>query len=280
MSPLPHEPQPFDEILERFIDGTLAGDELASFERRLENEPELRAQLELQSRIDESLRRMCSIEPIPMPIITPADLVQPLDEDGLAEPNNPSPAPIPFPRSAMQDAGDQHQTRQPAPWRRWGILAAAAALLLTFAGLYRGYWDARVPDFRLMEPVAMYDRLVRTGWVPAVVCRTEPEFAALVKEKLGTALVATATPGIEVLGWGYQDDYDGSPISPGTMMLLTRVEGVDVLVLMDKTSRDRRLKPPTGSSLKIFRREIGPLVTYEVTPLDQPKVLPTLRQPE
>jgi hypothetical protein len=276
----PPSPEAMDELLERFIDGTLNGEELAFVEDRIEKDPAIRDQLELQSRIDDSLRRMCTIEKIPMPAI-PADIPSVIHNDVPMEP----PAPIPFrdphatvsePKQGLQRSSAWTGT----PWKRWGILAMAAALLLTFAGLYRGYWDAKVPDFRLMEPVAMYDRLVRTGFTPAVICKTEPEFARLVREKLGSALVATATPGIEVLGWGYQDDYDGSPISPRTMMLLTRVEGTNVLVLMDETSRDRDLEVPEGSAMRIFRREIGPLVTYEVTPLDQPRVLQTLRQIE
>jgi hypothetical protein len=270
----PPNPQAMHELIEQFIDGTLTGEELAFMEQCIENDAQVREQIELQSRIDDSLRRICTVEKIAMPAI-PADREQ----------HDATPAPIPFrdPQtiaSDLQQIAQSSSSRAESPWKRWGILAMAAALLLTFAGLYRSYWDAKVPDFRIMEPVAMYDRLVGMGFTPAVVCKTEPEFARLVREKLGSTLVATATPGIEVLGWGYQDDYDGSPISPKTMMLLTRVDGTNVLVLMDEESRDRTLRVPEGSSMKIFRREIGPLVTYEVTPLAEPRVLPTLREVE
>ncbi len=253
----PWGPERTELLLERFIDGDLEGQELAWIERRLQDDPALRAELALQEQIDQALRRTHRVEGIAMPAI-PIDALRGLEE------------------SVAVDGEPVHRV---IPWRRWGVLVAAAIIVLTFAGLFRAYWDARVPDFKLVEPVAMYDRLVRTGFRPAVVCRTEPEFARLVKEKLGTALIAAGSPGVEVLGWGYKDDYDGSPISPKTMMLLARVDGREVLVLLDSAGRDRELRAPAGSGMHLHRRVIGPLVTYEVSPFDAPRVLPVLREP-
>lgn len=263
-----------DTLLERYFDGDLAGDELAWMQARLEDDADLRAQVELQEKIDASLRRMHPADSIPMPAIPidlgardsmdRAHLAPGTGASGAGAPAGDAPVPISLPARA-------------APTRRlWPILAAAAVLLVA-AGLFRAYWDRRVPDFNLMQPTEMYNRLVMMGFQPAVVCKTDPEFAALVKEKLGTALVATATPGVEVLGWGYNDDYNGSPISPHTMMLLARVDDREVLVFLDQAARDRELALPPNSNLKLFRREVGPIVAYEITPLDQPKVIPALR---
>lgn len=271
-------------LLERYIDGDLEGDELAQMEVRLLADPALRAQIDLQSRIDSSLKRTHDALTIPMPAI-PIDLARELagspaisDRADIAPTPTTTATPTPTPTTSATD-DDYAPVPIRFPLKRWVTYAAAAAILLAAAGLFRAYWDARVPDFRLMEPIAMYDKLVATGFQPAVICKTEPEFARLVKEKLGIALIASATPGIEILGWGYQDDYDGSPISPKTMMLLTRVEGREVLILLDHASRDRTLKAPPGSNKAIFRREVGPLITYEITPFAEPRVLPTLREP-
>ncbi len=269
---------PLDTLLERFIDGDLAGEELAWMEGRLAQDPVLRDQIDLQTRVDDSLRRTCSMNAIVMPVIPAggASASPGAGEAAVAQPALKL-AGTPADHSpALPASQGPAPARASLPWKRWGGLAAAAAILLTFAGLFRAYWDARVPDFRLLEPAPMYQQLVSAGFQPAVVCKTEPEFARLVREKLGSALVAVATPGVEVLGWGYQDDYKGSPISPHTMMLLARVDGREVLVLLDRASRDRDLSLPEGSGLRLFRREVGPIVAYEVTPLAGERVINTL----
>jgi hypothetical protein len=45
-------------------------------------------------------------------------------------------------------------------------------------------------------------------------------------------------------------------------------------VLMDRKSDDRKLKLPEASNLHLFRREVGPLVLYEISPLNEQRVLP------
>ena len=248
----PQDAEAIEFLFERYLDGQLQGDELAWMRARIEQDPALRNEEELHLRMTESLRRIAAPEQIPFPAAAAA-----------AE---PPAAPIPITRAKPVNS----------PWlRRWG-LAIAAALLLAGAGVFRFYWDSRVPDFNLMAPGELYSRLVMSGFRPAQVCTSDPEFAALVHEKLGTALIATASPGVEVLGWGYSSDYNGSPISPRTMMLLAKVDGREVLVLLDQTARDRTLAAPAGGKLNLFRREVGPIVAYELTPMAEARVIPGL----
>lgn len=82
-----------------------------------------------------------------------------------------------------------------------------------------------------------------------------------------------------MLGWAYGNDYNGRMIGPDTMVLMTRVDGSEnVVVLMDRASADRRLKLPPGSNLSLFRREVGPIVLYEITPLKSERVIPLATQ--
>lgn len=249
----PQDAEAIEFLFERYLDGQLQGDELAWMRARIEQDPALRNEEELHRRMTESLRRIAAPEQVPFPAATASAPVDP-------------PAPIPITRASGP---------QTLRLRRWGM-AVAAALLLAGAGLFRVYWDSRVPDFNLMAPGELYSRLVMSGFHPAQVCTSDPEFAALVHEKLGTALIATASPDVEVLGWGYSSDYNGSPISPRTMMLLAKVDGREVLVLLDQTARDRTLAAPAGGKLNLFRREVGQIVAYELTPMAEARVIPGL----
>jgi hypothetical protein len=150
-------------------------------------------------------------------------------------------------------------------------------VLLSAAGIFRALVGVQEP--RLIPPDQLYTVLQNTGWTPAQVCNTPNEFAALVKDKLGQALLpdpAAATSGIALLGWGYEDDYNGSPLSKSTMMLLTTVGEDRVLVLIDRKKHRRHLQPRPGSPLRIFEEAKGNLVLYEITPSSAPRVLPHL----
>jgi len=45
-------------------------------------------------------------------------------------------------------------------------------------------------------------------------------------------------------------------------------------VFVDKASEDKHVAEPSAKSgLHLFRKELGPLVLYELTPLDHPSVM-------
>jgi hypothetical protein len=63
-------------------------------------------------------------------------------------------------------------------------------------------------------------------------------------------------------------------LSRYTTAMLARVNGKPVLVFVDKSSNDTHPAEPTAKSgLHLFRKELGPLVLYELTPLDHPSVM-------
>lgn len=235
MSPNPHD------MIDRYLDGTLAGDDLARFEAALHADPSLRHEIELQSRIDDSLDRLFT--PPPSAVVTP-----------------PAPA----------------ATKPPTPWWKREIpklpLAAAAAIA---AIVYLGFqYFSPTPENPRMNPATVYSNLEVTGWPIEFVCKDEQEFADVMQQKMGVPLyVPAATPGLVVAGWSYTNSYSGTPLGPTTMYLISRVEQQPVLVLIEKSQYDRKIKLPKDSPLHLHRRQVKDVVMYEVSPLEAPRVI-------
>jgi hypothetical protein len=236
-------------LLEQYLDGVLAPAERAAFEARLEREPALRDELrereDLQGAIDASLARLYRYTP------PKAGSMGATREGGPARPDS---RPVRFTR------------------RLWVLTGIAAAVVLASVVLML----YRPSAITYREPDALYAQYDAAGFRPAWKCESDQEFADATAFYLGSAVVVPlATPGVEVLGWSYADEFGkGTPISQQTLSLLTRVEGRNVLVLMDRADRDRTLRVARDSGLRLFRRVVNNLVLYEVTPLDAPRVLP------
>jgi hypothetical protein len=222
------------ELLERYLDGDLAGDELAEFQNELSTSPELRGQVELQERINAGLRRMFAPE-----------------ESAATAPNPP--------RSIL---GRFH-------WRPWAI---AAGLLLAIAG---AWWATRPPPGP--DPLeAEYRRIVDAGFTPQQVCTDDATFRAWVMDKFGQPLQPRSDRGsVQFVGWN-----SSRVLSVYSGLLLARVQGREVVVLIDRAGiEDGKLPRPADPSLRQYRRVMGNLVLYEITPLDRPAVLDALVQP-
>lgn len=233
-SPTPYRPDP--ETFEAFLEGRLSGAEAAAVEEAIRRDPSLAAELEMQERIDTSLKRLFE----PPAIETPA------------------PAPLPFVRKA-------------APAQRWGWMAMAAAVVLCAGGLA---W------FALQRPgggaAGMYQRLAATGYKPDWVCRTEPEFRQFTSYQLGETFLVKAVPSVALIGWVYEKDVLG----PRGAALMATVEGDHVVVVADRVLFDRKVGVPPESGLNVFRRQMGGLVFYEVTPRAAPGVLDLIYFPD
>jgi len=228
--------------LDAYLDGLMTPSERSAFEAAARSDPALREQVELQARVDSSLRA-----------ILPYDAPQPLRLE--------------------------RAPRAPRPWytQRLAWLGMAAAVLLgVFLTVYltKGPEHPRVPGDRL------YTRLVKTGFVPEWKCETDAQFADAVQKRLGVPVVVPlATTGIEVLGWAYANNYDGSPLTEHAMILMVRSEGKNLLVLMDRAERDTGVQFGDECGLYIYRREFEGLVLYEITPFTAPRVLSEFRKP-
>lgn len=229
------------DLLERHLDGALTPQERAAFERLVSEDAGVRAELELQRRVDRSLERL------------------------FARETAGESAAVPKRGGGGRAAGDRHGGV-------WWRAAAAAAVMAA------GVWGATAAWDRLSRtPLErVYARTVAAGFVPEVVCTTDEEFAAWTHRNFGHALSLADRPeGLELVGWSY-----ARTLSTYTGVLLARVQGEEVLVVMDFLKKDAAQPEPRDDGMRVFRRELGGLVLYEVTPRERAAIVDRLVQVE
>lgn len=226
-----------EQLLEAYLDGDLSGEELARFEQRLEEDAELRRQVEIQRRVDAALRRR----------FAPAD--SPPGRVLMGEPQR----------------GAGHR-RWPSA-ARWPVLAAAAAVLLVVGGW--AVWARLAPNRLALD--RLYARHVEDGLVPQWICRDNDDYEQFLSRRFGRGLhVMDVVPReLELIGWRF--DPALSPDPPYAATLLARFDGEPVLVFVDDTQRDRRVGVRVFSGLNVHRRVVNDLVLYEVSPFGQPR---------
>jgi hypothetical protein len=233
---------PLQDNLERliaYVEGQLPLDERAAFERELARSPELREQWELMRQIDESL--ISQLSP-PGPVETAT---------------SPAPAPRPPHRN---------------PWRRWAGLvgaAVAASILIALA------WSlvAGPPRPQRLTLASLYQGHLAGGFKPDWVCKDDAEFIRTTRQAFGLPLLARSEGDVEIVGWaGYGDRLTDLGLSGGAKEILARVNGEEVIVLMDKPPPARPPRDASGK-LNVFERRIGDVALYEVTPLTEPQAI-------
>ncbi|CAG1004412.1 hypothetical protein PHYC_03140 [Phycisphaerales bacterium] len=229
--------------VDAYLDNLMTPDERAAFERRLARDADLRELIELQKQIDGSLVRQ-------LPYRAPT----------------PAPAAIPISRAAG------------ISWTRIRWIGAIAAIVaLAFITVL---YVTQPPALKFRAPDLVYRDFDAAGWKPAWVCKDDREFAEMVSFYLDSAVVVPLdTPGVTLAGWSLADQFDhgkpiGTPMSQQTLALLTKVDGKNVLVLMDRLSSDRKMRVSADSGLFLHRRELNGLVLYEVSPMPEARVLP------
>jgi hypothetical protein len=153
----------------------------------------------------------------------------------------------------------------PAPVRRWAVMALAAALVLCVTG---GMWFALAS--RISGSERLYRTLAAANYRPDWVCSTDEQFVEILRYRLGDAFLVNADAAVALIGWKYVRE----PLSIQALALMAKVDGDHSVVLVDRLINDKPLEEPSpGSGLKLFRREIGGLVLYEITPLSTPRLL-------
>jgi len=228
-------------ILERYLDGELDTPQRQSFERELAQDPALRAQVRLQTQIDDSIRR--ANPPVEVSMATRGTSAQLTAQDASA------------PASAAVKR--RHSL---------GVLAIAAVVVLgASAGVYLAFFSTQRAPFD--QATEVYASIVKSGFVPREVCTDTQAFKDWMVRKHDQAMVIPKDlPGIELVGWDYK-----RVLTPRTGVLLARVDGREVLVLIDDRSNARRLGG--GDGLHLFRRTLGKVVLYEVSPLDHARLI-------
>jgi hypothetical protein len=127
------------------------------------------------------------------------------------------------------------------------------------------YADTRAMALDLAYNQQVGEKQFKPDWV----CKDQDEFASYFVNRLGQPLkmkplAANATD------WGVS--YTGG-ISSRSMGVLARIDGQPVIVFVDRLDCDNREGFSQACHLNLFRRELGELVLYEVSPFDQPKML-------
>jgi hypothetical protein len=241
-----------DALLESFLDGTLAGEDLAAFRARLRADPSLRAQVDLQQRADEALRRLFHSVPS-------AAGVAGLPSDAATRPMPESP---------------------PARRPQWRLALLAAALLLA-AGLIF-YFGPYGPGGRPFAPAPAgagggsprpstedyFRSVVDAGFQPMWTCKDDAEFRKTTLDRLGVPILFRPDPAVVLVGWAY----GRTPMSDDTSVLLARVDGREVVVLMDRSeSQCRTVREAAG--LHVFKRTLAGVIMYEISPRETPALL-------
>jgi hypothetical protein len=251
--------------LDAYLDASLSKRDRQAFERQLSADPNLRTELDLQKRIDAGLRDLMAVPPART--IKRSYLAQ--AAPSLAD---TSPKAVPAVSDSAGRAGGG------SPWLR---RFAVAAMLI--AGAY-GAWAAwsyfdRPPDEEWKPPEitaapATLDEIYLArakNWRAAWRCENDQEFADTFANRFEQPLLMRQpdpSAKIEALGLDY-----GRAISPSTVYLLANIEDKKALVFIDRLANDQPQVLAQGCGLHLHRRELPPLVLYELSPLPQPQLL-------
>ncbi len=171
---------------------------------------------------------------------------------------------------------------EPPPLHRKRVFrrfAAAAAVLGGVVGIWLvgrtlapapgGY----TPPAWQSLATAYHDWLAE-GFEPMWVCADDLEFIDSFRTTYRQGLVLDELPrGTAALGLSYCNS-----ISTRTTALLATVDDVPVVVFIDRIERDH--PQPTPAGLYLHRRQIDRLILYELSPREEPAVLPWFLNPD
>ncbi len=281
-----HEPggDKGQDELDLYIDGLLDDERRAAFERKLFADPELAAELERQRSLDS---RLSAAFPVPEnPVLVDMPVQVPAGSKPAEVPAGSVPA-----NSAAGEQGALNGRRpRPAggPRRTWQRVAMAASVLVAV-----GLWA--VGDYDVADegaggvvdegPVVvvdaggqscsafggLYAELADDWRMAAGACNVPHDLSQHFQDSLGQALFVDATAELAIEG----------PFAirrwPTTTLLASPQQPEPILILVDELARDPRPVLEADSPAHLFRRELGDLVLYELTPWDAPRALELFR---
>jgi hypothetical protein len=242
---MPNPPEKPDDSswLEKYFDYAPDSPERAETDRDMSFNRQMQLELQLQRQIEESLKRLF------VPSAAPADLLARLQ------------SPTPLVQPATQ------------PRRNWAKLAFAAIAVSVVWGflIWRLLPVSRpVVEYKILPLSTIYDQTVAGGFQPYWVCKDAHEFASTFFTRQGQGLLLADLPeGTKMEGLAYTGG-----ISPNTTTMLARTDGQPIMLFVDRASSDTHpVLPKTETKLHLFRKELGPLVMYELSPLDHATVM-------
>jgi hypothetical protein len=237
-----------------YADDALPPDERARFESELASNSALREELELQATLDASLNRLFEYSEAETQAQGPAGDLP------LVAPATPVAGRAAIPPQARR-----------SPFLRY--FALAASLLIVAAA---GWYFVR-PDPHLIPPEQVWTNIQNVNFVPSWKCENEKVFRDYLNVKLGESFAIDESESLKVVGWGYGVDYKFYPLSKSTLTLINKVGDTHAIVLIDKVENERNLTVPASTGLHLYKKRVGNLVLYEMSPLPEPHVLPNVR---
>ena len=248
-----------DELLEAFLDGLLNEAERAAFIESLRANPARRRQVELQTKIDESLGRLFAVA-------APSAEQLAVSLTGGTS-NNVRLASTPAPATPSPRSSSDSRRGMPAYWV--AATLAAAALIAVAVSLPWQRAAVEGPTFAARPLTDVYRDAVASGFEPTYECREPERFAATFQQRQGQGLQLAAMPaGARMLGLSYVGG-----LSRNTTAMLCYVEDQPVMVFVDRATDDRpKASAAADAGLHVFREERDGLIFYEVTPLAAPRV--------
>lgn len=249
-----------NDRLEAYLDGLMSVEQAAEFQRIVAGDPLLQQEIELQQGIDNSLGRLFEA-----PAAPPCDIL------ALAQ---QQPAPTDQQVVAERASAEPQPARTKNNARMW-MIVIAASIAWVFAGVK--LYDASTDDgYQEVALADIYEQCVDDGFQPKWVCDDDREFAETFLKRQGQPLLLKADSKNLMVGLAYLKG-----VSAKTTTMLAKVDGEPVLVFVDKLSRDTEpAKPSWGSGLNLYRQELDGLVLYELSPLDESRVLSSFYIPD
>lgn len=265
--PLVKDGLPDADPVDAYLDGLMTDAQRAEFDRRMAHDPTLRAELERQRRVDGALAEMFA---------GPDEKrIHEIVRASRLEPRRAAT----IPRSRLAIFGK--------------VLAAAAAIGVLFVGASRildsvrdesetprivakGQADPNGAAADYNPRIALdvlYQKTVAAGFNPRWVCSDEGEFVDTFAKRLRQGLRFVPTEGLAMIGLDY-----ANTMSEFSITFLGQAQGQNVLVTIDRASLDKGLSLPEGCNLHLFKRVIGKLVLYEITPLNEMQLLEHFEQ--
>jgi hypothetical protein len=250
--------------LDAYLDGQLSGGELSAFEARLARDPALARARDAQRRIDGGLRGLFVVPPfIPLPL-NGQPPGGPNGHPTNGHPANGHPVSPATPAGTGAAAGHGWAGVKSAILTAKGLLAG---LTLVAALLGAGGWLAYLhfTADRQLTFAEVYQRMVHAA-PGGTVDRSQVESVA--SDTVGYAIRMKEQPAnLKLVSMS-----QAHVLSPRTFVLQARVDGQDMLLLADRACEDAPLAG-RGCGMHQFRREVGGVVFYELSPFDEPMLL-------
>jgi len=271
--------------LDALLDQQRAESGRFDLQRLAEERPELAEELRIQLTIDESLRQRFAIPPLPI-LKLPED-PRPNDGDGDYQgdsggssggnrPPDRRPGPQRLPATDRGAANWLRERFESLPWFGWGV----ALVLVVGVGWLGASWlsgDNASREFAPRPLTEIFAEQQAAGWPIQSPQASDNGFLREIYFRQGVAIAVQKLPaGVRLLG-----TTPLAGISRHSTALIGEAQSQPLLVLVDKRARDGHVPKPTpDAGLFQHRRELGDLVLYEVSPFDEPLLLPFLLQVE